>query len=124
VQDDSFEMKLNGSLCTLKLDKLRKSPKDRKILSVGEARLTKKGLTFNGTLDGQAVNFEFDAKNVYSLTCSTKGFLEFYNNNDYYMIIPDDKDRCLIKWTLASEEIHNLYDEKWRIACADVYDYS
>ena len=32
-------------------------------------------------------------------------------------------DKALIKWTLASEEIHNLYDERWRAACADVYDY-
>ena len=69
-------------------------------------------------------DFEFDAKSVYSLTFSTKGFLEFYYKNDYFIILPDDKDRCLIKWTLASEEIHNLYDERWRRACQDVYDYS
>jgi hypothetical protein len=57
------------------------------------------------------------------MTFSTKGFLEFYNNNDYYMLVPDDNSSCLIKWTLASEEIHNLHDERWRAACADVYDY-
>jgi hypothetical protein len=39
------------------------------------------------------------------------------------MIIPDSKDEGLIKWTLASEEIHNLYDKRWRDACLDVYDY-
>ena len=39
------------------------------------------------------------------------------------MIIPDDRKHCLIQWTLAAEEIHNLYDEKWRSACADVYEY-
>ena len=39
----------------------------------------------------------------------------------YYMIIPSEKGRCLIEWTLAAEEIHNLYDERWRSACADVY---
>ncbi len=124
VQDEHFEMTLRGSLCTLKLDKLRKSPKDRMLLSVGQARLTKRGLVFKGMLDGQSVDFEFDAKFVYSLTFSTKGFLEFYHNNDYFMIIPDDKEQCLIKWTLASEEIHNFYDEKWKLACADVYDYN
>lgn len=124
VKDDNFKMTLRGGLCTLKLDKLRKSPKDREVLSVGQATLTNRGLVFNGMLDGQSVDFDFDARSIYSLTFSTQGFLEFYSNNDYYMIVPDDTDKCLIKWTLASEEIHNLYDEKWRLACADVYDYN
>ncbi len=123
VKDENFEMTISGSLCTLKLDKLRKAPKDREILSVGRATLTNRGLVFNGTLDGKKVDFDFGARSIYSLTFSTRGYLEFYNNNDYYMIVPDEKDRCLIKWTLASEEIHNLYDEKWRLACADAYDY-
>jgi hypothetical protein len=40
------------------------------------------------------------------------------------MIVPNDRKQCLIKWTLAAEEIHNLYDEKWKLACADVYEYN
>ena len=123
IKSDDYEMKFNGRLCQLKLDKLRKPPKDKEILSVGEAKLTNKGLTFSGCLDGKNANYDFDPKSVYSLTFSTKGYLEFYSSNDYFMIIPDDKDQNFIKWTLASEEIHNLYDEKWRSACADVYEY-
>jgi hypothetical protein len=38
------------------------------------------------------------------------------------MLIPDKVDHCLIKWTLAAEEIHNLYDSRWKSACADVYE--
>lgn len=123
VQDNDFELSLEGSLCTIKLDKLRKFPDNREVLSVGKVTLTNKGLTFIGTLGGESVDFDFSAKSIYSLTFSTKGFLEFYYNNDYFMIVPDDKEDCLIKWTLASEEIHNLYDEKWKSACADVYAY-
>ena len=123
VKDDSFEMTMSGSLCTLKLDKLRKPPKNREILSVGKATLTNRGLSFTGEVNGQSVDFFFDAKSIYSLTFSTKGFLEFYHNNDYFMIVPE-KEGCLIKWTLAAEEIHNLYDERWRSACEDVYEYS
>ena len=124
VKGDDFELSLSGSLCTIRLDKLCKAPDNRKTLSVGKAILTNRGLAFEGTLDGEHVDFEFSAKSIYSLTFSTKGFLEFYHNNDYYMIVPDEKDSCLIKWTLASEEIHNLYDERWRCACEDVYDYT
>ena len=123
VQEDNFELSLSGSLCALKVDSLKKPPKNRQVLSVGKAILTKQGLFFKGELDGQNADREFNPKTVYSLTFSTKGFLEFYSANDYFMIIPDDKEQCLIKWTLAAEEIHNLYDEKWRIACTDVYEY-
>ena len=123
VRSDDFAMTLEGGLCTVKLDKLRKPPKNRKTLSVGKATLTNKGLSFEGELDGQTVNFWFDAQSLYSLTFSTQGFLEFYHNNDYYMMIPENRDQCFIKWTLAAEEIHNLYDARWRAACEDVYDY-
>lgn len=122
VASDDFELALSGSLCTLRLDKLRKPPKNRKTLSVGVARLTNRGLTFSGELDGEAVDFDFSAKSLYSLTFSTKGFLEFYYNNDYYMLVPDNKDGCLIKWTLAAEEIHNRLDERWRTVCEEVYE--
>ncbi len=124
ILEDDFAMSLEGCLCTLKLDKLRRPPKNREILSVGSARLTKDGLSFKGLLNGQAADFFFETKSLYSITFSTKGFLEFYHNNDYFMMIPDDRDRCLIQWTLAAEEIHNLGDERWRAACEDVYDYS
>ncbi|MBQ8293296.1 MAG: 1-acyl-sn-glycerol-3-phosphate acyltransferase [Bacilli bacterium] len=122
IQDD-FELSLTGSICTLKLDKLRKESKSRETLSIGKVILTNRGLYFKGMLNGENVDFDFDAKTVYSLTLSTRGYLEFYSGNNYYMIIPDDPKQYLIKWTLASEEIHNLYDEKWKAACADVYDY-
>lgn len=122
IADGSFEMSLCGLLCTIRTDKLKKAPKNTKTLSVGTARLTRAGLSFSGSLLGEELNIDFDAKRLYSLTFSTKGFLEFYYNNDYFMIIPEDKENCLIKWTLAAEEIHNLYDERWRGACQDVYD--
>ena len=124
ISYEDFELNMTGGIYTLRTDKLRKAPKNRQLLSEGRARLTRDSLAFTGKLDGQEVNFDFSAKSLYSLTFSTKGFLEFYYNNDYYMLIPDEKDICPIKWTLAAEEIHNLYDERWKAACEDVYEYS
>ena len=122
IVNDGFEMTLQGTLCTLDLEKLKKPPENRKTVAVGTARLTNRGLTFSGALGTESVELEFAAKSVYSLTYSTKGFLEFYYKNDYFMLVPEgDSARGLIKWTLAAEEIHNLYDERWRSACADVY---
>ncbi len=123
IKDDDFELTMKATLCELKLDKLRSVPEDRRTLSIGEASLTNRSFTIKGSLDGAPADYEFDVRSIYSLTASTKGYLEFYHKNDYYMLIPENDDQCLIKWTLASEEIHNLYDEKWRDACADVYEY-
>ena len=124
VKEDKFSLFLEGSLCALRLDKLRKSPKNRKVLSVGYALLTNRTLKFDGMLNGEKVDFNFEMEAIYSITFSTKGFLEFYYKNDYFMIVPKDYNNCLIEWTLASEEIHNLYDEKWKAACEDAYEYS
>ena len=123
VQNDDFALTLQGSLCTLRTDKLKKAPKNRKILSIGTASLTGGGLRFTGMLDGQKADFEFDARSLYSLTCSTKGYLEFYYHDDYFMLVPEREGQSLIQWTLAAEEIHNLHDADWRSASADVYDY-
>ena len=123
ITNDNFELSFTGSLANLRLDKLRKEPNNRQILSVGTATLTKEGLLFKGVLNNQTIDFEFSPKSLYSLTLSTKGYLEFYYNNEYFLLIPDNPNQCLIKWTLASEEIHNLYDEKWRTVCEDVYEY-
>lgn len=122
IINDDFELSLNGSLCTLKLDKLRKEPHDKEILTKGKITLNNKGLFIKG-YNEENKDYSFEAKTIYSLTLSTRGYLEFYSNNDYFMIIPDELNQCLIKWTLASEEIHNLYDQKWESACADVYNY-
>lgn len=124
ICNNDFKMSLKAGLYTLKVDKLRTPPKDRELLSVGEITLTANGLSFSGSLNQTPADFDFQANAIYSLTTSTHGFLEFYHKNDYYMIIPEEKPtECLIKWTIAAEEIHNLCDEKWQSACADVYDY-
>ena len=123
IQSPDFSLEASGTLCTLRTDKLARPPKNRLPLSVGKASLSPSGLSFRGEKDGQPADFLFEAKGLYSMTYSTKGFLEFYYNNEYYMLVPEDGAHCLVEWTLASEEIHNLYDEKWREACADVYEY-
>ena len=123
VKADDFVLELNGCLCTLKLDKLRKPPYDRAVLSKGKAKLTNCGMIFEGYLDGEKVDFDFPAMSLYSLTLTTKNELEFYCNSDYFMLVPDNVESGLIKWTLAAEEIHNLHDKRWKTVCEDVYEY-
>ncbi len=115
---DFTPLEMKGSLYTLRTDKLKKAPNERILLSDGVVRLDKEFLTITGR-DGK--NCKFGMKEVYSLTFSLLGFLQFYHENEYYFIVPDGNLNEMIKWTLVSEEIHNLYDERWRLASIDVY---
>ena len=123
VKADDFALCLSGSLCTIKLDKLRKPPQDRAVLSRGEARLTNRGMTFEGFLDGEKVDFDFPAVSLCSLTMTSKNCLEFYYNSDYFILVPDNPGENLIQWTLAAEEIHIRQDQRWKAVSEDVYEY-
>lgn len=120
LNGDFTPLFLTGGLYELRTDKLLKAPKDKNLLSYGKFVLDKENLTLIAA-DGY-VNYQFSMKGVYSLTFSLSGFLEFYYENDYYVIKPDANLNEMVKWTLFSEEIHNLYDDKWKTASKDVYD--
>ena len=120
VTKDGFQMQMQGQLCTLRTDKLCKSPKNRILQGEGTFCLTRNGLMLDKTNGERIV---FDAKNLYSLTFTQSGLLEFYYNEEYYIIVPLVPRTMLAKWTIASEEIHNLHDERWAKASQDVYDY-
>ena len=123
IKSDDFALCLSGSLCTLRLDKLRKPPQDRRVLSQGTAKLTNCGLVFEGFLEGEKVDFDFPAISLYSLTMTSKNCLEFYYNSDYFILVPDQGEKGLIQWTLAAEEIHICHDPRWKTVCEDVYEY-
>lgn len=120
LNGDFTRLELFGGLYELRTDKLLKAPKDKNLLSYGKFVLDKENLSLVAN-DGYT-DYAFSMKGVYSLTFSLSGFLEFYYENDYYVIKPDDNLNQMVKWTLFSEEIHNLYDEKWKKASEDVYD--
>ena len=81
------------------------------------------GVVYFKGLHGEKVDYDFPASSVYSLTMTSQDQLEFYSNSDYFMIVPDEMEKGLIKWTLAAEEIHNLHDMRWKVVCDDVYEY-
>ena len=102
ILSDDFKLSMDATLCTLKLDKIRKESKNKEVLTIGKITLNNKGLFIN--------DFEFNAKQVYSLTLSTKGYLEFYANNDYYMIIPKNKN---------DRRIYRKRWYSWKRVCID-----
>lgn len=121
VEGDFEPLKTMAGLYVLRTDKLNKAPDDKIFLTHGTLTLDKENLTIKGDDASNGVDFTFSMKEVYSLTFSLSGFLEFYFEDEYYVIKPDDNLNQMIKWTLYSEEIHNLYDLRWKNASIDVY---
>ncbi|MBO5851924.1 MAG: 1-acyl-sn-glycerol-3-phosphate acyltransferase [Clostridia bacterium] len=122
VKSDNFILNTTVNLCTLNTEKLDNNL-SKKQIGEGEITLTNKGLTYKGTKNGEQVTMFFDAKNVYSLTIMLKYGLDLYYKNEYYYFKLTKNEKHMTKWMLASEEIHNLYDEEWRKASEMVYEY-
>ena len=121
VKDPAFKMQMKAELHKVSDTKLLRNTYNRILQCSGMLSMTREGLTFtdeNGTLLAS-----FSAKNVYSLTFSTKGFLEFYYHSDYYIIQPLSLHIPFAKWTIASEELHNLDDPEWQRVSNEVYQY-
>ena len=119
IQSENFALHGKGKITQIRTDKWRKYPDNRVTLIQGDVTLDKTGLTVT---NGQDKMF-FGVASLYSLTITTKNFLEFYYNDDYYNLVLDGPTNQNIEWMLASEEIHNLVDEKWHSASNDVFDY-
>ena len=89
----------------------------------GDLTLTNKGLTYEGIYDGEKVNMFFEAEQVYSLSMSLQYDLDLYYKNEYFNFKLLQDEKKVAKWMVAAEEIHNLYDETWKKASQEVYDY-
>jgi len=100
--------------------KLKKAPNDVVTVAEGQITLNKDGLV---VLRDDGTQESFSIKGIYSLYFSKNLTLEFFYNEEFYKIYPQIEQKYLPKWTLASEELHNLVDEKWHSASSDVYDY-
>lgn len=119
IKQGNFQLNGRGKITQLRTDGWYKEPNNRIVLIEGDVTLDTTGLTVT---NGQDKLF-FDVAGLYSLTMATDKFLEFYHNDDYYNLVLDGPKTQLIEWMLASEEIHNLMDEKWNAASNDVFDY-
>ena len=89
----------------------------------GVLTLSNKGLTYDGVYDGEKVNMFFEPQQVYSLTMSLKYDLDLYYKGKYFNFKLLENEKQVAKWMLMAEEIHNLYDEKWKEVSDEVYLY-
>ena len=83
--------------------------------------LTNKGLTYEGTYDGEEVKMFFEAKSVFSLSMSLQYDLDLYYKNNYFNFKFLENEKHVAKWMISAEEIHNLYDDIWKKVSDEVY---
>ena len=121
VQSPDFSMTMQAELYTVSDTKLLFKGYSRILQCRGTLKMTRAGLSFTDA-EGKVLA-SFESKNVYSLTFIRKGFLEFYYHNEFYIIQPISTDEPLTKWTIASEELHNLDDPEWQRVSNEVYHY-
>jgi hypothetical protein len=93
------------------------------LLYIGEGviTLTKDGLLYKGTKNGETVELFFEAKALFSLSMSLSYDFDFYYKNEYFNFKLLENEKLMAKWTICAEEIHYLYDEKWQQASDEVY---
>lgn len=87
----------------------------------GVLSLSNKALIFRGEADGKPVVINFNPKSVYSLSFSLFYDLDLYYENNYYNFKFLEKEKTVVKWMLAAEEIHNLYDKTWQEVSGEAY---
>lgn len=123
VESPDFSMSARVELRKVNTKKLGKN---YSLIHDGEGILTinNQGVIYKGTRDGEDVCLVFNAKNVYSLTFSLSQDLDLYYLNKYYNFNFLEDGKRVVKWMLAAEEIHNMYDVDWKTASEQVYDYA
>jgi 1-acyl-sn-glycerol-3-phosphate acyltransferase len=73
----------------------------------GVCKLDRKGLTYNGTLDGQQIEKTFSIETIYRLLFGAGEDFEVYENKTLYYFVPENKKTCVL-WYNASEILKDL----------------
>ena len=72
----------------------------------GVCTLTREGLTYKGTKDGQTVQLHFSLRRIYRLLFGAGENFEIYDGSEILYFVPEEK-RSAVVWYLASMILHD-----------------
>jgi len=72
----------------------------------GVCTLSRNGLTYEGTRDGQAVTLHFSLRRIYRLLFGAGVNFELYDGREILFFVPEEK-RSAVQWYLASMILHD-----------------
>ena len=121
IVSDDFSMTTRVQIGRINTQKLN-SNYSLQYYGEGTLTITNQGLTYRGTCDGEETELFFHAKQVFSLSMSLQYDMDLYYDGKYYNFKLLENHKQMVKWMLAAEEVHNLYDALWQKASKEVYD--
>ena len=76
----------------------------------GHCTLTREGLTYSGTKDGDAVELRFSIQKIYRLLFGAGVNFEIYDGSEILYFVPEEK-RSAVDWYMASMLLHDMTAE-------------
>ena len=76
----------------------------------GICTLTREGLTYEGTKDGETVNLQFSIRRIYRLLFGAGENFEIYDGTRILYFVPEER-RSAVDWYMASMILHDLTEK-------------
>ena len=113
VKDPNFELRSKVKIGTLPKYELLKDKKTSEITGEGELVINHNGLTYRGTKEGKEVELHLDLNHLpsYGMCTDVTRFYTFFNN-EFVEFYPEHN--IVMKWFMATEELHRLHGGKWQ----------
>lgn len=113
IKDPNFEMRIKVKLGTLPKYELLKDKKTSEIVGEGELILNHNGLTYNGTRDNENVSLHLDLERLpsYGMCTDVTRFYTFFDG-EFHEFYPEIN--IVMKWFMATEELHRYHGGKWQ----------
>ena len=113
IKDPKFEMKCHVKLGTLPKYELLKDKKTSEIVGEGEITLNHEGFTYQGSKNGEEVtlHLSLDKLPSYGMCTDVTRFYTFFDG-EFHEFYPDNN--IVMKWFMATEELHRYHGGKWQ----------
>ena len=113
VKDEKFEMRQHIKLGMLPDYELLKNKETSEIVGEGELILNRQGLTYIGTRKGENVTLNLPLKDLptYGMCTDVTRFYTFFDG-EFHEFYPEHN--IVMKWFVATEELHRITGGKWQ----------
>ena len=113
VKDPKFELRCKVKLGMLPEYELLKDKKTSEIVGEGEVILNHEGFTYVGSKNGENVSLHLSPEHLptYGMCTDVSRFYTFFDGvfHEFY-----PENNIVMKWFMATEEIHRFHGGKWK----------
>lgn len=118
ISKEDFKLNYEADYLTLDLERLGDDRTE--FLGFGRVTVSRDGLVYEGTVNGEIARLEFPISAIPSAPFVSGTANEFFAGRDYYRFVPKPDPRLSVYILLVIEELHNLADPARRKMAQDV----